>query len=212
MRRLATIGRVGASVVLLAGSLMIGRLALPGRAFACYCAPPETVAAYRTDADVVIVAGTVRELGPARGQFAIEQVFKGAVAAAVLPIIVDTSSCGLFLKDGTRMVLAAHLENGALQPSVCMSAARIPSAEADSLIADAVAVFGGGQPPPGGADDLGEPNAPLAPTAQPAAPAPAAGTDDSMVVAAVLVGLAGAFTLLLFGGLAWLLRRRRVAP
>lgn len=211
MTSLASIGRIGAAVVLLTGSLMVGHLALPGRAFACYCAPPETVAAYRTDADVVIVSGTVLDLGPARGEFGIERVFKGPVPAQVMPIVVDTSSCGLFLKVGTSMVIAAHLRNGALEPSVCMSFARIPSPDADLLIADAEAVFGGAQPPPNSPNEPAQPNAPVAPTVQPAAPATTTAADDPMGVAMALLGLAVAVSVVLFGGLAWFLRRRRMA-
>jgi hypothetical protein len=105
--------------------------------------------------------------------------------------------------------VAAHLKNGALEPSVCMSFARIPSPDADLLIADAVAVFGDAQAPPGGSNEPVDPNAPLDPTPEPAMPATT--TDDPMRVAVALVGLAVAVAAALFGALSWLVRRRRAA-
>ena len=187
--------RIGLALLLSLGTIWVTQLSAPTIARACSCVPwPETVAAYRTDANVLVLAGTVVALEGQNGMFGIERVFKGPVPAVAMPIVGGNDAmCGLSLKLGDRLVLAAWVEDGVLQPSSCMPSAQLASPEGDALLADAEAAYGSGVSPPG--ED--------APPADPA-PGPANGLALPLILGAVL-----AVVVLLFGAVAVLVRRGR---
>ena len=183
--------------ILLVATLAVRDLTAPRTMVACSCVPwPETVAAYRTDANVRILSGTVVALTGERGMFAIEHVFKGPVSGPAMPIEGgDGAMCGLSLELGMRMVMAAWTEGDVLMPSSCMPLAKLPSSEGDALLADAARSYGGVAPPDG---------APVDPTTPPVESPGPASTGLALPLA---IGGAVVAALLLFGGLIVLSRR-----
>lgn len=191
------IARVAMATIFLVAMLATRDLAAPRTMAACSCVPwPETLAAYRTDANVRILSGTVVALAGQRGTFAIERVFKGPVSGPALPIEGgDGAMCGLHLELGMRMIMAAWTDGDLLQPSSCMPSAILPSPEGDALLADAARSYGGVAPPGG---------APVDPTTPPVESPGPASTGLALPIA---IGGAVVAALLLFGGLIVLSRR-----
>ena len=180
---------------------------MPGNVLACYCTVPETVAAYRTDANIVIVAGTLVDVAT----FRVERIYRGPIALGPSRIWVDTSSCGFPMQVDERWVMAARLFNGQLRPDICTSHARVGTPAGDALFADIAAVYGAQAP-------LGE--APPAPTA-PAVPAaidpmpvaksaePASPADVERILALpAVLGVVLAVVLMLFAIIVVVVRRR----
>jgi hypothetical protein len=182
------------------GSIWLAQLAAPQVVRACSCMPwPESLAAYRTDENVVVLAGTVVAANGQRGMFGIERVFKGPVPGAQMPIEGgDPAMCGIGLKLGAKLVMAAFVDQGVLHPSSCTLHAFLPSPEGDVMLADAEESYGGGAgPPPAPAD-------PTAAPAPPSSPTPAGGLALPIALGGVLL-----LALALFGGIALVARKRR---
>lgn len=203
-RAIPRASRVAVLAALFAAALFGARAARPADVFACYCTVPETVAAYRTDADVVIVAGTLTDVAT----FRVERIYRGPIALGPARIWVDTSSCGFPMKVDERWVMAARLFNGQLRPDICTSHARVGTPAGEALLADIAAVYGaqaplGEDPPAPTAPVVAAPiePTPAAASAQPASPAT---TDVALPLA---IGGAVVAALLLFGGLIVLSRR-----
>jgi hypothetical protein len=189
------------AAALLVATLAGRDLAAPRAMVACSCAPwPESLAAFRTDENVRILLGTVVALTGERGTFGIERVFKGPVPGPAMAIDGgDAAMCGLGLKLGARMIVAAWTEGNVLQPSSCMPAAILPSPEGDAMLADAEASSGGLAPPPA---------APAEPTTQPADAPAAPGPVSAGLALPLAIGGAIVVAVLLFGGLILVARRR----
>jgi hypothetical protein len=188
------------AIVLAAAALWSASLASPGPTRACSCMPwPESLAAYRTDESIVILAGTVIGLNGQRGMLQVERVFKGPVAGAQVPLEGgDPAMCGVSLQLGAKVVMAAFTDQGVLHPSSCTPYALVPSPEGDAMLADAEESYGGGAPPPAPADPTEDPAPPGSPTA------PGAGLALPIVLGGVLL-----LALALFGGIALVARKRR---
>lgn len=197
-RTTGRLGRVLVATAVLVGVLAARDVGAPSTTSACSCVPwPESVAAYRTDAQVRVLSGTVVTLAGERGTFAIERVFKGPVPGPVMAIDGgEPGMCGLGLKVGLRLVMATWTDGDVLQPSSCMPSAVLPSPEGNALLADAEASYGGLAPP--------DP-APVDATTPPVASPGPATADLALPLA---IGAAVAVTVLLFGGLIVLSRRR----
>lgn len=204
------VSRLGMAVALGVASLVTTKAATPGNVFACYCVAPETVAAYRTDADIVIVAGT---LTGAR-TFRVERVYKGPVRLGPNDILVDTSSCGFPMKDGERWIIAARVFKGELRPSICDSRARVGGPGAAALLADIESAYGPQAPleapadaDPGAVVDPGpaEPTAAAASTPQTASPT----VTRQEIALPVILATAIVLVVLLFASVAMVTRRGR---
>ena len=201
-REVSRIARIGLAVIVLVGLLTVRNLSVPSTTVACSCVPwGDTLAAYRTEENVRILAGTVVALRDQRGMFGIERVFKGPVTGPAMEIDGgDAGMCGFQLKLGMRLVLSTWTEGGVLQPSSCMPSAMLDTPEGAKLLADAEASYGGGVDPP--------PGAPMDPTPEPS-PVDTGAADSALPM--VMLGVV-AVVIVLFGGLALLARRPAKRP
>ena len=147
--------------ILIGGFLSVGRLALPGAAFACMCAEFPNVRTF-DGVDEGVLVGRVGDDNRS-GQFpmTVERWFHGGNAAMVLldsgtrrmPDGSYTShSCGVQLSAGMHLVLAAPRAVDRLAPNTCSPLASVESPEGQAMLADAVGRFGPGlvpgEPPP----------------------------------------------------------------
>jgi len=97
-----------------------GSLAAPTCAYACSCIPPQAIADYRGQPDVVILAGTVATIGPdQRGTFVVERWFQGGTAAVVPIRGGQGADCGLPLSAGQRLIFVGYVGDGVIQAGIC---------------------------------------------------------------------------------------------
>ena len=164
--------RLGLTAMTLAGVLTVGRIALPGQAFACSCAAPPLGAPIFTGAEEAVLVGTV---GPADPNlvhaFAVERWFRGGDAAVVGMLGAEQrfpdgttayNTCGLDLEAGQRLVLSAGRVEGNLMPGLCSPSAQVGSPEGQAMLAAAIRTFGEGTVP--GTSGPAPPSAPEGPT------------------------------------------------
>lgn len=210
VKRVGRLTRAAMTIALGVAGLLGAKAAAPGNVFACYCTVPETVRAYATDADIVIVAGTL----VASDTFRVERVYRGSIAVGGNPIVVDTSSCGFPMQEAERWVMAARVVRGALRPDLCTSHARVGSTGADALLADIESVYGAQAPlgtDPAGPSAAVQP-APVDPTPlATSAPPPSPTSPDRELVLPIILGALFVLVLLLFGVVAFVARRTKAA-
>jgi hypothetical protein len=109
------------------------------------------MAEYASDPDTVILAGTVRDLGPEslRGTFGVERWYKGSGGASV-PIQGGTpTDCGLDLTIGDHLVMVAFVTDGVLHPNSCLPFGDPATPEGQQLAREIVAAVGEGTEPAG---------------------------------------------------------------
>lgn len=142
--------------ILIGGFLSVGRLALPGAAFACMCAEFPNVRTF-DGVDEGVLVGRVGDDNRS-GQFpmTVERWFHGGDAAMVLldsgtrrmpDGSYTSSSCGVQLNAGMHLVLAAPRAVDRLAPNTCTPLASVESPEGQAMLADAVGRFGPGLVP-----------------------------------------------------------------
>ena len=200
--------RLALVAVVAAGSLWVTELATPRGAFACSCMELDRDAIGKLGADpaIVVFVGTIIDvrqgadnMGHTLGTLEVQQVFKGAVPARLMPVLGGGGGdCTLGIKVGQRMITAATLEKGRLTPGLCMPYGDPGTAEGQRLIAVATLAYGPGAPPPDGPPTATDP--PTSPNPVPA----------DLALPVVLGGLV-VVAVLLFGGLALVARRGRAA-
>ena len=199
--------RVAIAVGFGIAALFGARATTPGNVFACYCVAPDSVAEYRTQPEIAIVAGTLIDAST----FRVERLYRGPVAVGANPILVDSSSCGFPMQKGERWILAARVFKGELRPSIC-DLNRVGTEGGDALLADIAAVFGAQEPLGDDSPVATDPGIPAPGPASAAATfAPPASPADVQRELALPVILASVVvvTLLLFGAIAVVARRSR---
>ena len=148
--------RILVVAILLGGVLSVGRLALPGAAFACMCAELPNIGTY-DGVDEGVMVGRVGDDNRS-GQFpmTVERWFHGGDAAVVLldsgtrrmpDGSFSSSSCGVQLNAGMHLVLAAPRAVDRFAPNTCTPLASVESPEGQAMLADAVGRFGPGLVP-----------------------------------------------------------------
>lgn len=178
--------------VLMIGAMAIGfgvfGLANPKGAAACSCVPPQPMAAYAADPNVVVLTGTVVAVDQnQQGTFRIERWYKGTSIAVDVPIQGgDGDACGIGLSVGTHVVMVAFIGDNVLHPSICSPWGDLSTPEGRELEDQAIRAFGAGTSPGRHAGEL--------PGLQPGGP-----PDEVSVPWIVVVAGAGvAITLALF--------------
>jgi len=132
-------------------------LAAPTCAYACSCIPPEAIADYRGQPDVVILAGTVATIGSdQRGTFAVERWFQGGTAAVVPIRGGQGADCGLPLSAGQRLIFVGDVEDGVIKAGICLPSGDLSTPEGQALARDAAAAYGGGVEPTGSPPSQGD--------------------------------------------------------
>lgn len=189
--------RIFLAATTLYGAFLAGALAAPRITAACRCVPPRPLAEYGKDRDHVVLVGTI---GPVnahnRASFQVQRVYHGAGVAPAMPIQGgEDSMCGVRLVANDRVILVGRIHDGVLTASGCSPFASLANPDGQQLAAEAHAVFGGFGLPPPGASPL-----PVADAA------PVADTALLLTVGGLALG-----TVLLFGLVAFVARRRRPA-
>jgi hypothetical protein len=144
---------------ILAGGLAAWTLALPTRALACSCAPPDLASPAFTGEEQAVFIGTAREpLADGSYRFVVERWFKGG-SATTWEIKVASerepmgdggmaiNTCGLHFEVGDRLIMAAGLADGTYRPGLCSPHAVMNSEEGARLLNAAVTAFGQGATP-----------------------------------------------------------------
>jgi hypothetical protein len=152
MRRLMP---VAAAIVLAFCAYAIQSVQMPGRVFACSCAMPPSLAQIAADPDRVLAVATIgQSFGDdfdARTALTIERAFTGQIAAQVVVSGIGSqqAGCQVGAKPGDRWIFAiSRAPEGTLHVSACGLGERIGTATGNALLAEAIGLFGEGQPPP----------------------------------------------------------------
>ena len=145
MHRLRTVLMIGAIAI---GFGVFG-LANPRCAAACSCAPPQPMAVYAADPNVVVLTGTVVAVDQNEsGTFRIERWYKGTSIAVDVPIQGgDADACGIRLSVGAHLVMVAFVSDNVLHPNTCSPWGDLSTPEGRQLEDQANHAFGEGTLP-----------------------------------------------------------------
>jgi hypothetical protein len=121
--------------------------ASPACVFACSCAQPPTLKIAVEEWGSALFTGLAAGRTGNTVSFAVERWFAGSGAAPIVQLQTgDSAMCGIEIQPGDRLVLTASRgDNGVFVPSICSPYARLGSAEANALLAEAEETFGPGQ-------------------------------------------------------------------
>ena len=148
-------------------ALLAGTLAAPTATFACMCVAPPLGAPIFDGSEEAVLVGRVGPTDPTGKQaFAVDRWFKGGDAGSVKLHtgtdihpggISSSSSCGITVSEGVRIVVAATPGAGFLSVHACSTWADVATQEGQAMLAAAVNTFGEGlvpgEPPPEVVDD-----------------------------------------------------------
>lgn len=138
---------------------------LPGRAVACSCAGPPSLQELGRSKTVVLVIGKIGPRGPITTPVTVEGWFLGPqdLGSTIRVASGESfgSSCDVYLATGERWLMTLYLDQVPPAPSTCSLNGLLGTPSGDSLLAEAMALFGPPtRPPPTSASPSAGPSVP----------------------------------------------------
>jgi hypothetical protein len=192
------LARAGFAGLLVALALTAATVVLPSAVFACSCVEQPPIAAIRGDPAREVLVGQVMTAGPTGVEVQVERWYQGRgdrfIRFGPDGFGDEGSACQIPLpRIGSRWIWIPYAgDGGELSVGLCTQQADLSEPPGAELLATVEAAFGGGNAPP------------TPPATDPTPPAPV----DVVPVAAALAGV-GLVGFVVFGGVAFLARRRR---
>jgi hypothetical protein len=177
-------------------ALGLTSLALPRAVAACSCAMI-TMEEARNQPEAVVFSGVVDPRDPRGYPVTVTRWFKGGspieprawLHPGGFSLTGGGADCSVPpLPVGTEWIFIAYKAEDLYSVGLCSPHAAVATAEGQAMLAEAVQVFGGGQPPATAPPALPSPPTPI-PSATPAAPASVIGTLGPIAVIVFIVGI-----------------------